>query len=320
MNESPAKQLTVIVLCTHHGAVIKRCDDELMSVLPSLGLEAEVLYVINGKTDDAAFQLQSQAGQALVPRRLLQLKKVFPINTAFAAGVDHAQGEVILTIDPELTVDPAEILGIFDQLEDGYDAVIGWRQRQHLSRWIRLRSRLVNRIASQVTGLYLHDYGCPFRIYTRKSLQAIPLYGNLYAFVPIFLQRNGALISELPVVYRPDNYIGHEYTPFRMVASIFDLISVWFLIRHADHPLRLFGGIGALFILASMVIIGGAILNRAAFEVSLIQTPLPTLSGILLAIGIQTMLLGLVAELLVQSLNNLREAPVYSVQELVELP
>lgn len=313
--------LSVIVILHNQGSRIEECDDELTAILPTLGLRVELIYVDSGSTDDTVFRLSQRLKQPpaanTLTKKLILLRRNFGMTAAFTAGADHSQGRFIATIDAKLTVDPLEIARLVDEIEKGYDLVSGWRQRQHLGRLPRMRSTLVNRITSRVTGLRLLDYGSTFRIFRRDFLPDLRAPRELYQFLPVFAYRAGARITEIPVAYRPQYYTGWEYTPMSVWNSFLDLITVWFLSRHALRPMYIFGTLGFSFIAAAFVVITIAFINRNATGVSLIQTPLPTLAGILLAVGIQTVFLGFTTELVLRTYYEAQGHPTYSVRDII---
>lgn len=313
------RDLSVIVVCQNNSTVLEQTDRELSAALLLLGLDTEIIYVDNGSIDDTVFRLKQLIQQPTgMLRRLVVLRRDFGSTSAFVAGAAHSEGRFILTIDPLLTVDPVEIMRLVDEIEKGYDLVSGCRNRHHLGTFVRARSRLINILTSRITGLYLRDYGTPCRIVRREILSDIQLHGDMLAFLPVFARYAGAQIVEIPVTYRADYYVGREYSLSSLVGSFLDLITVWFLTRYSARPMHLFGSLGILFILASIAALLFAIANRITTNVSLIQTPLPTLAGVLLAIGILTMLLGLTTEILIRSYFEVQNRATYSVREVFE--
>ena len=313
------RDLSIIVICRNNSDVLEQTYGELTGVLSTLGMDTEVIYVDNGSIDDTAFRLKHLIQQpASIPCRLVVLRRDFGLTSAFVAGVAFSEGRFVLTIDPLLTVDPVEIMRLVEEIEHGYDLVSGWRNREHLSAFVHYRSRMINAITSRVTGLYLHDYGTPCRIVRREILDDMRLYGEMFAFMPVFARFSGAQIVEIPVTYRPDYYVGKEYSLSSLVGGVLDLITVWFLTRYSTRPMHLFGNLGLLFILTSIAFLLIAIVIRIGTGLSLIQTPLPTLSGILLVIGILTMLLGLTTEVVIRSYFEAQNRATYSVREICE--
>lgn len=296
--------ISVIVICPDDAlSSIERCDTELCTVLGTLGMDTEVIYVVSGSSEETLYELRTRFGQGAIKRRVVVLRRYTGIGAAFAAGVQHSSGHFILTIDPELTVDPIEIPRLVDEIAQGYDVVLGWRQRQHLPLMVQWRSRLVNSITSAITGVWLHDYGTPLRIFRREIVQYIPVQGNLSSYAPVFAYLVGGKIREIQVIYRPNYYIRPEYTAGGYLSSALDVMSVWFLSRYAHHPLSLFGRIG-LFLMGLAVLLIG--LDRRNSTV---------LAGIAFGTGLNAFLLGLDAEMIQNHYTN----PTQPVLEVLEL-
>jgi glycosyltransferase involved in cell wall biosynthesis len=311
--------LSVVVICgAGDGGAVAECDTELIATLTSLGLDAEIVYVDNGSGDDTVFKLRQRlAVPAAIPRKLVVLGRHYGMSAALAAGAEHAAGRFIATLDAGLTVDPVNLGGLIAEIEKGYDLVTGWRQRQHLGWFPRWRSTVVNSITSTVTGLRLRDYGSSFRVFRRDVIEDVKGHGDFYAFTPVFAHAAGARIGELPVTYRPHHYTGREYTPRSIWTSFLDLVTVWFLSRHSLRPMHVFGTLGFAFIGLSVVTLAAAFVNKSARSISLIMTPLPVLAGVLLAVGILTILLGLTAEMVIRTYLEAQGRPLFRVREVV---
>ncbi len=302
--------ISVIVLCPDHSLpFIERCDTELSTVLTSLGTETEIVYVVSGNSDETLYQLRARTGA--IKRRIVVLRRYTSISAAFAAGVQHSRGRFILTIDPELTVDPIEITRVVDEIAQGYDVVLGWRQRQHLPVVVQWRSRLINAITSAITGVWLHDYGTPLRIFRREIIQHIPAHGNLYSFAPVFAHLAGGRLNEIEVIYRPDYYIRPEYTADGYLSSALDVLTVWFLSRHAYHPLGIFGRIGLLCMGLAGLLLGIGLNRRSSSWLAM--------SGVSFSTGLQVFLLGLNAEMIQNHFYNRTQELAQPVLEVIEL-
>jgi glycosyltransferase involved in cell wall biosynthesis len=287
--------------------------------LPTLGVDVELLYVDFGSTDDTLEQMRKIVMQPTshnLPKKLIALRRYTGTANAFIAAVEHSNGRFLLTLDVALTVDPIESLRMIEEIELGYDLVSGWRQRGHLPLLRRWRSRIVNAIASRLTGVYLHDYGTPFRLFRREMLNRVRIAADLYAFSPVFAHLSGAKISEIKVAYRPDYYIRPEYTTISFISSFFDMLTLWYVSRYAHRPIGLLGKIGLLFVLIATVLFLAAWVNQPPD----IRNTLIILSGLSAIAGIQSIMMGLNLELLLQKNYASREAILSDVIETVEAP
>ena len=108
-----------------------------------------------------------------------------------------------------------------------------------------------------------------------------------------------------------------KYGLERVFKVVLDLLVVVFLRNFFAKPIYLFGGCGIAAIILSFLTIGTALVMRIFFHVSLILTPLPLLSALLFLVGMMSILMGLVAEMMVRTYYESQGARAYLVRELI---
>jgi dolichol-phosphate mannosyltransferase len=290
---------------------------KLLEVLSRLPNQFEIVLVNDGSTDQSLKLLRELAlGKTEI--KVVDFRRNYGQTAALMAGIDHASNEVIIMIDADLQNDPEDIPRLLAKLQEGHDVVSGWRKERKDSEirrnWI---SRVANRFISYVSGVKLHDYGCTLKAYRRSVVSDIRLYGEMHRFIPIYAEWQGARIAELPVTHHARQFGASNYGLERIFKVILDLLVVIFLRKYFAKPIYLFGGFGMLSIVASFATIGVAILLRLFAHVSLILTPLPLLAALLFLVGIISILLGLVAEVLVRTYYESQGARAYLVRELI---
>ena len=164
-----------------------------------MGRTAEIIYVDDGSTDGSLKVLRELAerdGRV----RVVALRRNYGQTAAMAAGIDAAQGEVLIPMDADLQNDPADIVRLLEKLDEGYDVVSGWRKnRQDKLITRKIPSMIANRLISWIGGVPLHDYGCSLKAYRRESLEDVRLYGEMHRFIPIYASWAGARVAEIPV-------------------------------------------------------------------------------------------------------------------------
>jgi hypothetical protein len=176
-----------------------------------------------------------------------------------------------------------------------------------------LPSRIANNLISYVTGVHLHDYGCTLKAYRAEVIRGVRLYGEMHRFIPVLADAQGARITEMVVKHHPRTTGKSKYGIWRTFKVILDLITVKFLNAYSTRPMYVFGGFGFLLVVLSIITILIALFFRIFYNVSLILTPLPTLAGILGAVGIQSVLLGLTMELLMRTYHESQNKPPYTI-------
>jgi glycosyltransferase involved in cell wall biosynthesis len=237
-----------------------------------------------------------------------------------AAGFDMASGRIVVPMDGDLQNDPSDIPRLLKMIGDGYDVVSGWRrERQDTLISRRLPSLLANFLISRMTGVHLHDYGCTLKAYRREVLEGINLYGEMHRFVPALASQVGAKVAEIEVAHHPRRFGRSKYGISRTMRVILDLMTVKFLLSYSTKPIQLFGKLG-VYTLAAAIFSGGATLYMKLFEhMSMNRNPLLILTAFLLFMGVQFIVLGLLAEVNARTYYEAQGKPIYVVRETVNV-
>jgi len=284
--------------------------------LEPLNLQWELVLVDDGSSDGSAKQLEMLATQDPQHVRVVELRRNFGQTTAIAAGIDHSRGDIIVLIDADMQNDPADIPMMLDKLKEGYDVVSGWRvNRQDTYITRTLPSHLANGLISRVTGVHLHDYGCTLKAYRREVITGFRLYGEMHRFIPVFARWVGARIIEVPVQHHPRRFGKAKYGLERTIKVILDLFTVKFLNTYSSKPIYLFGGLGVLLILAAFLVLLVLIGLRIFSGEHMIRSPLLILSVMLVILGFQSIMQGLIAELLVRTYHESQNKLTYTVRK-----
>jgi len=278
----------------------------------------EVVLVDDGSTDGSVEVLERLAAEAPERVRVVFLRRNFGQTAAIAAGIDHATGDLIVLMDADLQNDPRDIPRLVAKIEEGYDVVSGWRKdRQDAFLTRVLPSRMANALISWVTGVYLHDYGCTLKAYRREVLEGFRLYGEMHRFIPAYAASVGARITEMPVRHHPRRFGKSKYGLVRTLKVILDLFTVKFLLSYFHKPIYLFGGMGLALILPSSLLLVFLIIRRIFWHVALFTSPLFQLSLMFVILGFQSILMGLIAELLVRTYHEAQGKPTYTVRRVL---
>lgn len=294
--------------------------DSVHRAMKSLKLNWEVIFVDDGSRDNSLSILRGQAKEDPKHVRVVSFRRNYGQTAAIAAGIDHAQGEIIVLLDADLQNDPADIHLLLAKLNEGYDLVSGWRKfRKDNALTRNLPSMVANWIISRVTGVYLHDYGCTLKAYRRGALEGFRLYGEMHRFIPVYASSVGSRITEIPVNHHPRKFGKTKYGMERTAKVILDLFTVKFLVSYGSKPIYLFGGTGLLLIAGSAAILFYLLVRRIFFLVSVLGSPFFQLSVMFFILGFQSILMGLIAELLVRTYHESQKKPTYTVRETLNL-
>jgi glycosyltransferase involved in cell wall biosynthesis len=311
-------ELSLVVPVYNEEQNLPLLFDAITKSLELLGRAWEVIFVDDGSRDKSAEALQSLHTRDPLHVRVIEFRRNFGQTAAIAAGIDHARGDVIILLDADLQNDPADIPMMLAKLDEGYDLVSGWRRKRKDNALTRnLPSQLANGLISSVTGVRLHDYGCTLKAYRRDVLEGFKLYGEMHRFIPVFAHSVGARIAEVVVNHHPRKFGKAKYGLERTLKVVLDLFTVKFLLSYSSKPIYLFGGAGL-----ALTFLGLAdllyLFVRRFWGIPASTSPL-LLVGIMFAImGFQSILMGLIAELLVRTYHESQSKPTYRIRAIHE--
>lgn len=300
-----AESLTLLVDALQHG-------------LAPVALPWEVVFVDDGSIDNSVAVLEKLVADDPQHMRLVSFRRNFGQTAAIVAGIDHSQGDVVIFMDADLQNDPADIPMMLDKINQGYDVVSGWRvnrQDKFLTRI--LPSKIANWLISTVTGVRLHDYGCTLTAYRKEVLSGFQLYGEMHRFIPAYAFSVGARIVEVPVQHHPRRFGKTKYGLGRSLKVILDLFTVKFLMSFANKPTYLFGGAGIGLIAISVFTLIALIIRRIWYDEHLIRSPLLLLCVMLFILGVQSILMGFLAELLIRTYYESQHKPIYTIRKVI---
>lgn len=289
--------------------------EKLHRALDNQEKDWEVIFIDDGSSDGSVEAIEKLIEADPAHTRFVALRRNFGQTAAISAGIDFTNGEVVVLMDGDLQNDPADIPKLLAEIDKGYDLVSGWRKDRKDNFVTRtLPSRIANWIISRVTGVYLHDYGCTLKAYRREVLTGFRLYGEMHRFIPAYAGYVGARITEITVRHHPRKYGQTSYGLERSIKVVLDLLTVKFLSGYINKPIYLFGGTG--FGLGGLGTLGLIYLFIRKFLVGagVVSSPIFLLSALLFVLGVQSLLLGLIAEMMVRTYHESQSKPIYNVR------
>jgi glycosyltransferase involved in cell wall biosynthesis len=292
--------------------------EAICASLRPLNRDWEVIFVDDGSTDRSLDALKRLVEADPEHVRAVIFRRNFGQTAAIAAGIDHSRGSIIILLDADLQNDPADIPMLLDKLDEGYDLVSGWRKDRQDNKFTRtIPSNLANGLISRVTGVHLHDYGCTLKVYRRDALEGFRLYGEMHRFIPVFAHSVGAKITELPVHHHARKFGKAKYGLERTVKVILDLFTVKFLLDYSHKPMRLFGGTGITLMFFSFIMLMYLFLRKLLEGIPILTSPIFSLGVMFFILGFQSILMGLIAELLARTYHESQKKPTYTVRQIL---
>ena len=310
--------LSVVVPFFNEESNLPKLHEELVKVLEGLSSPSEVIYVNDGSTDSSAEEVKRavRKGNGKVSVKVVTLLRNFGQTGAVAAGIENSEGNLISFLDADLQNDPFDIPRFLEKMDEGYDAVFGWRKEKKFSRARRFYSGAANRVINFVFSYPYHDVGCSARVVKRSFLKDMPLYGELHRILPVLIYLKGAKIGEIVVQHRPRMAGQSKYGFNRIVKTLIDIITVKFISSYGTKPAYVFGSFG----LGSMAL-GALALILTAYQklflgVFVHRNPVFLIAIFLGFLGVQFMLMGFLAELQVRTYFESQGKSIYEVKDI----
>jgi len=291
----------------------------ITTALDSCGQQFEVILVDDGSVDNS-WNMLAQVAQRDSRFKVIRFRRNFGQTAAMSAGFDAASGDIIIPMDGDLQNDPGDIPLLIQKLNEGYDVVSGWRSnRQDTFVTRKIPSMLANALISRMTGVHLHDYGCTLKAYRREVLDGVNLYGEMHRFVPALASQVGAKVTEMPVRHHPRIHGVSKYGISRTLRVVLDLITVKFLLSYSTKPIQLFGKWGVYTLMAGFMSGAATVYMKFFEELSMNRNPLLILTALLIFMGVQFIVLGLLGEVNARTYHEAQGKPIYVVRERINI-
>ena len=289
--------LSIVIPVKNEEDNILPLYDKLQNVLKRLNKKYEIIFADDGSTDKTVEKIKSIKDKNI---HLLCLRKSFGQSAALTAGFKHAKGDIIISMDGDLQNDPEDIPRLLQELNQGFDAVCGWRRKREDSFFKRLFSLFANDLRKLMTKEKIHDSGCTFRAYKKECVKNLKLYGEMHRYIPSLLQWRGYRVGEIEVKHHKRIFGKSKYDSLRLLKGLLDLIVITFWMRYSNRPMHVFGGLGMIFTPIGFLLGAYLIVLKFAFRQSIANRPLLVLSVLLIILGAQFFVFGIISDILIK--------------------
>ncbi|MEC9486039.1 MAG: glycosyltransferase family 2 protein [Prosthecochloris sp.] len=305
-------KLSVVIPVMNEEESIKPLFDALEASLQSI--DHEIILVDDGSTDRTVATIREHAPENA---RLLVFNKNYGQTTALAAGIDHAEGEFIATMDGDLQNDPADIPMMMRHLkEHDLDVVAGRRAGRKDGMLLRkIPSKIANALIRTLTDVHISDYGCTLKLFRRDVAKNLGLYGELHRFIPVLVQLYGANMAEVDVRHHARRFGTSKYGIGRTFKVLSDLMFMVFFQKYGQKPMHLFGSLGVLaFMLGILINLYLGIVKLLGEDIG--GRPLLILGVMLVFTGIQLITTGFIAEFIMRTYYESQNKKPYIIRDI----
>ncbi len=251
----------------------------------------EVVAVDDGSTDRSSTDIKN----IKVIHHRIRLGK----GKALQTGIDNSTGEIIAFMDGDLQDDPSDLPRFYKKIQSGYDFVNGARVKRQDSIIIKIYSSFLNKFLQLFLHVPLSDVNCGYKMFRREILTTITLYGNNFRFFPLAAYLQGFKVTDIAVTNHPRLFGQSKFGPWKIFGGIFDTLTAYFIYKFAEKPLHFFGPIGLLLFIPGLIITCFLVYERIFFGILLYRRPALLLAILLVIVGLQIIMTGVIGELIV---------------------
>ena len=292
--------LSIVVPVYNEAESLPTLADEIRQAMDGAGLTFEVWMVDDG-SDDGSWQVIEAIHRQDERFAGVRFRRNYGKSAALAAGFKRARGRHVATLDADLQDDPAELPKMVARLEAGADLVSGWKRKRNDPWEKRVPSKFFNRVTAWMSGIPLHDFNSGIKAYRCEVIKSVRVYGELHRYIPLLARWEGyTRIEEQVVNHRPRVHGTTKFGFERYLRGFLDLITVLFLTRFARRPMTFFGGLGTLGFVLGFLMLAYLSVVKLVFGEPIGGRPLLTFGVMLILLGAQSFLAGLLGEMIVR--------------------
>lgn len=291
--------ISIVVPLFNEEESVRPLYDAITGTMDETDWAFEIILVDDGSDDDTF-----AAGEALAREdrrvKVVKFRRNYGQTPAMAAGIDHATGNVIVTMDGDLQNDPKDIPDLVAKLDDGYQIAVGWRHKRKDKLITRkVPSVVANWLIGKVTGVPIKDNGCSLKAFRADVIKSVPLYSEMHRFIPAMASMTGARTVQMRVRHHARQFGVSKYGLSRIFKVLGDLLVIKTIVSFASRPMLWFGLIALPIGLLSLTLLGVYFFDLAGGgEVTVV---IPSIGILLGALAFFLVIIGALAELIVKT-------------------
>jgi len=232
----------------------------IVDVVSKLDIDYEIIFVDDGSRD-STFEKAKSIAKIDHHLKVIKFRRNYGQTPAMAAGIDHAVGKIVITMDGDLQNDPIDIPAFLEKINEGFDIVVGWRHKRQdklVSR--KIPSKIANWLIGKVTGVPIKDNGCSLKAYRGDVIKNVPLYSEMHRFIPAMASLAGSRVAEIKVRHHARQFGESKYGLNRIFKVLSDLLSIKTIVSFASKPMLWFS-------ILALPLVGLALITAVMFFV-----------------------------------------------------
>ena len=309
------KSISIIIPTLNEEDNINPVFEEVSLVLKNLKMDYEIIFINDGSTDKTLEKmLELNKKDSCV--KIIDFNKNFGQTAAMQAGIDLASKELICYIDGDLQISFSELPLFLKEIENGYDAVIGWRHKRKDSFFKTNISKFARKLRQKMLGTNLHDYGCPFKVFKAEAIRSVELYGEMHRYIPPLLKWRGYSTAEVKITHKQRIHGETKYNIFRIYRGFIDMFNVWFWQKYSARPLHIFAMLGVTSIGIGFLLGITLVILRLFGKISLVNSSLPMFAGLMIICGVIFFCFGLVSDMLMKIYYSVEHKKPYTIRKI----
>lgn len=276
-------------------------------VMQANNFSYEVIMIDDGSTDDSWEKVLELSNKNSLIKGI-RFQRNYGKSAALNEGFKAAQGDYVITMDADLQDSPDEIPELYTMIKNGkFDIVSGWKKKRFDNALTKnIPSKLYNTVTGKMSGVKLHDMNCGLKIYTKKVIKSIEVYGEMHRYIPVLAKWAGfKKVTEKPVAHQARKYGVSKFGWERFVNGFLDLASIMFVGKYGKKPMHIFGLWGLIvFFLGAILGVYLTIAKIAFHQYKMTDRPLFYMAIVCVILGTQLFLAGFIGELIARSSHD----------------
>lgn len=313
-------KLSIVIPFFNEENNLEELQRELSKVLKNFKQDFEIIYINDGSTDSSVEKLSvsllKDQKKDRLNAKLISLRRNYGQTSAIAAGIDASSGQYIVFLDADLQNDPEDIPRLISKLNPDVDAVIGWRRNRRDDLPRSLASKTANFLINLFFNVPFHDCGCALKVVKKDALSEIQLFGEAHRLLPVLLHLKGLNVVETTVNHRHRHSGESKYGFERIIKLLVDLTTIKFLNSYETKPAYIFGGFGFINISVAIAVLFYVAYEKIVLGIFVHRNPLFLIASFMILLGVQFILMGLLAEFFVRTYFDSQHKKIYEIRKV----